>query len=633
MLVLNRLDRRNRIALVKQIAGGKALPDDVIAQIVERTDGVPLFVEELTKSVLESELLREEEGHYVIDSPLPPLAIPTSLQASLMARLDRLASVRHLAQIGAAIGRWFRYTLIRAVSGVPEEELQASLARLVASELVFQTGTPPDAVYTFKHVLVQEAAYGSLLRNTRQHLHGQIAAALEAHFPEMIDSQPELFARHYTAAGLVEKSVSYWSKAAQRSAARSALAEAAAQFRKALDQLALLPDKPERQRQELEFWSASGAVFQAVKGNAASETGHAYTRARELWERLGSPVEFLGVPFGQSLHHVFRGELDLALRLDEDLLRLSRQRNDSAGLVLGHYSTGRDLMFGGRFVPSRSHLEAAPALYDPISHCSLVHHAGTHPQVVSQSVLGFVLFGLGYPDQALAQSSAAIAEARRLAHPPSLAVNLSIGARLLSLVRDNPALFERADQLVAVATEQGFPHWHAEGTVFRGWVKIKNGDVTEGISLLRSGSAAYRATGAEMFMPHYIGLLARAYEIAGQFEEALALFDDALQIGERTGERWFAAELNRHKGQLLLRQGYSEAAEELYRKALHIAEEQGAKLWELRATVSLARLRRDQGHPAEARDLLAPVYGWFTEGFDTPDLKDAKALLDELASA
>jgi predicted ATPase len=245
--------------------------------------------------------------------------------------------------------------------------------------------------------------------------------------------------------------------------------------------------------------------------------------------------------------------------------------------------------------------------------------------------LGFVLFGLGYPDQALAQSSAAIAEARRLAHPPSLAVNLSIGARLLSLVGDNPALDERAYQLVAVATEQGFPHWHAEGTVFRGWVKVKNGDVTEGISLLRSGSAAYRATGAEMFMPHYIGLLARAYEIGAQFEEALALLDDALQIGERTGERWFAAELNRHKGQLLQRQGYSAAAEELYRKALRIAEEQGAKLWELRGAMSLARLRRDQGRHAEACDLLAPVYGWFTEGFDTPDLKEAKALLDELA--
>ena len=227
-----------------QIAGGKALPDDVIAQIVERTDGVPLFIEELTKSVLESGLLRAEEGRYVLDGPLPPLAIPTSLHGSLMARLDRLASVRHVAQIGAAFGRWFRYTSLRAVAGLPEGELQASLARLVASELVFQSGTPPDAVYTFKHALVQEAAYGSLLRKTRRQLHGQIAQALEAHFPELMGSQPELFARHYTEAGLVEKSVFYWSKAAQKSVARSAMAEAAAQFQKGLDQLALLPDYP-----------------------------------------------------------------------------------------------------------------------------------------------------------------------------------------------------------------------------------------------------------------------------------------------------------------------------------------------------------------------------------------------------
>jgi predicted ATPase len=223
MLVLNRLDRRDRAALATQIAGGKALPDDVMSQIVERTDGVPLFVEELTKSVLESGLLREEEGRYVLDGPLPPLAIPTSLHASLMARLDRLASVRHVAQIGAAFGRWFRYASLRAVSGLPEGELQASLTRLVDAELVFQSGVPPDAVYTFKHALVQEAAYGTLLRNARQQLHERIAEALKFHFPEMTDNQPELFARHYTEAGLVEKSVFYWSKAARRSAARSAL--------------------------------------------------------------------------------------------------------------------------------------------------------------------------------------------------------------------------------------------------------------------------------------------------------------------------------------------------------------------------------------------------------------------------
>jgi len=374
-------------------------------------------------------------------------------------------------------------------------------------------------------------------------------------------------------------------------------------------------------------------VLQAVKGYAAPETGDAYARARELWEQLGAPAEFLRVPFGQSLYHMNRGELDLALRFDEDLLHLSRQRNDSDGLFLSHQSIGRNLLFSGKFALSRSHLEETLARYDPISDLRLIPHAGSSPQAAAQAFLGNVLFCLGYPDQALARSNASIAVARSLDHPPSLAISLSTGSRLLSLVGDSATLDERAAELIAVAIEQGFPYWRALGTAYRGWVTVKNGDVTEGISSLRIGSAAYRATGSEAWLPHIIGLLAGACDIAGQGGEALALLDEALQIVERTGERWFAAELNRHKGQLLLRQGRPEAAEELYRKALSIALDQEAKLWELRAAVSLAQLRRDQGRSAEARDLLAPVYGWFTEGFDTADLKDAKALLYKLGSA
>jgi tetratricopeptide (TPR) repeat protein len=448
MLALNRLDRHDRTALVEQIPGGKALPEEVIAQIADRTDGVPLFVEELTKSVLES--------------GVTPLGIPTSLHDSLMARLDRLGSVRRVAQIGAAIGREFSYELLRVVSRVSEDELQADLARLGASELVFQRGTPPDAVYAFKHALVQDAAHGSLLRNTRQQLHAQIAEALETHSPELMDIQPELFAQHYAEAGLVEKSAAFWGKAGHRSAAHSAMAEAAAQLQKGMDQLALLPDDRERQRQELEFCSALGAALIAVKGYAA-ETGQVYARARELWEQLGSPSEFLRVIYGQSRYHAIRGELDLAQRFAEDLVRLSRQRNDTSGLVLGHFSSGRTLMFVGRFASSRSHLEEVLALYDPNSHRSLVHQVGNHPQVTSQAYLGNVLFSLGYPDQALAQSSAAIAEARRLAHPPSLAATLALEVVLLSLVGDGAALDERADQLLAVAAEQGFPYWPRVG--------------------------------------------------------------------------------------------------------------------------------------------------------------------------
>jgi class 3 adenylate cyclase len=495
MVALNRLDRRDRIALVEQTGGGKALPDDVVDQIADRADGVPLFIEELTRSVLESGLLRDEGDRYVLDGALPPFAIPTSLHDSLMARLDRLASVRHVAQIGAAIGREFSYELLRTVSRLPEAELQAALGRLVAAELVFQRGMPPEAVYSFKHALVQDAVHGSLLRSSRQLLHAQIAEALEAHSAELMDSQPELFAQHYAEGGLVEKSVACWGKAGRRSAARSAMAEAAAQLQKGLDQLALLPDDRERQRRELEFRSALGNVLRAVKGFAAPQTGHAYARARELWEQLGWPPEFVQVPYGLSRYHVYRGELDVALRLDEDLLRLSRQRNDSGGLILGHLSSGRNLMFVGRFALSRSHLEEELALHDPISHRSLANQVGFDPGVTSQGYLGMVLFCLGFPGQAVAWSNAAIAEARRLADPLSLAVSLSLGAMPVSFVGDDIALNERVAELVAVAIEQGFPLYRAWGTIQRGWVKVKNGDVSEGISLLRSGSAAWPAAG------------------------------------------------------------------------------------------------------------------------------------------
>ena len=483
--------------MVEQIAGGKPLPAEVVGQIADRTDGVPLFVEEFTKSVLESGVLREEADRYVLDRALPPLAIPTTLQDSLMARLDRLASVRLVAQIGAAIGREFPYDLLRAVSHLSERELEAALVRLVASELVFQRGAPPEALYTFKHALVQDAAHGSLLRSSRQQLHAQIADALETHFPELMDSQPELLALHYTEAGLIEKSVEYWARAGRRSAARSAMAEAAAQFQKGLDQLALLPDNSQRRRQELEIWSALGAVFRYVKGQAAPEMGRAFARARELWEQLGSPSEFLHIPYGQSIYHMYRGEFDLARRLDSDLLHLSRERHDFVGLVLGHDSAGRDLLLAGRFACSRSHFEEVLALYNPISHRELVHHTGSHPHVISQGYLAIALYCLGFPDQALTQSTAAIAEARTLAHPPSLAASLAMGARLLSFDGDTARLDERAGQLIAVAAEQGFPLYSALGTIYRGWVAIKTGDIMGGISLLRAGSEAYRTTGAE----------------------------------------------------------------------------------------------------------------------------------------
>jgi tetratricopeptide (TPR) repeat protein len=575
---------------------------------------VPLFIEELTKSVL-------ERG-------VGPVGIPATLHDSLMARLDRLASVRRVAQIGAAIGRDFSYTLLQAVSSLPDEELHAALGRLTASELVFQRGAPPEAVYSFKHALVQDAAHGSLLRNVRQQLHAQIAEALETHSPELMDTQPELFAQHYAEAGLVEKAVIYWGKAGRRSAARSAMTEAAAQFQKGLDQLALLPNTPERSKQELEFLNSRGAALYALKGPGAPEMGLAYARGLELWTRAGSPAEFINVAYGRLRYLLFSGELASALGLAEDLLRLSHERDDPAGLVQGHFAIGRTLMFIGRFGPARFHLEKSLSLYNKMR--SAIYDVGAM-QIGLQVYSAIVLVCLGYPDQALSNSAAATVEARGL-DPISLATSMAMRSRLLSIVGDDMALGEQADQLVSFTIEQGFRQWHAQGTIYRGWVQARNGHVAEGMPLLRDGITAFRASGTEAWLPHFLALRASACDLAGEAEEGLSLLDEATQIVDRTGERWLEAELYRLRGQLLLRRGHAEAAENSYREALRIAREQEAKLWELRAAASLARLCRDRGHRGQVRDLLAPLYGWFTEGFGTADLKEARALLDELSA-
>jgi predicted ATPase len=329
MLALNRLDRQDRTALVAQIAGGKALPEEVIDQIVDRTDGVPLFVEELTKSVLESGLLREEGERYVLDGALPPFAIPTTLHDSLMARLDRLASVRHVAQIGAAIGREFSYALLHAVSRLPEDELQTALARLVASELVFQRGTPPDAVYTFKHALVQDAAYGTLLRSRRQQLHARIGLVLETEFPDTAEGQPALLAHHFTEAGLVERAVEYWLKAGRHALTRSAMSEAEALLRKGLTLVASGADDVRGPEHELALLICLGQALFATKGWAAAGVTEAYARARQLCDQLGNTQRLLPILYGQWINHAMRGDMDRAQELAADIRQLGEEQGSS----------------------------------------------------------------------------------------------------------------------------------------------------------------------------------------------------------------------------------------------------------------------------------------------------------------
>lgn len=629
-LTLSRLDARDRVTMARHVAGGKALPPKVLEQIGDRTDGVPLFVEELTKSVLESSMVREQKNRYVLDHTQPQLAIPASLHASLMARLDRLEAARHVAQVGAAIGREFPYRLLHAVCPISDDELRAALTRLVASGLLFQRSTPPDAVYTFKHALLQDAAHDSLLRDNRQRLHAAIAQALEIESPELLEGQPELFAQHYAEARLVEQSVHYWGKAGRRSAARSALAEAAGQFQKALDQLQLLPDTAERQRQELEYCIALGAALQTSKGFSMQQTGRAYTRATELWQHLGYPVEYLRAPMGQSGYHTHRGELDLAQRLNAHFVTLTHELDEPIIRCMVHVITGRTSTFQGRFSEARRHLEKAGTLYDQIPHDWQSRQAGLPPRIGLDGYLATVLLCVGYPDTAMAKIRTNIAYAQSIAHTPSMTLAHVFGASMFSLVGDDVGLEGEVQRVNSLAGEHGFALYTAQGTIFRGWLEVRKGHVASGLVVLNEGLDTYRSGGSLIWLPHYLDILASAYEIAGQCEEAMKHVNSALRIIERTGERWFAAELHRHKGQLLARQGNAGAAEDRFYEALTIAQAQGARLWELRAVMSLVRLHRDQGRRAGACQLLGSTYRCFTEGFGTPDLRAAKDFLNEL---
>jgi class 3 adenylate cyclase/predicted ATPase len=625
-LALRRLGARDSAALAGHVSGNHALSAELLDEIVDRADGVPLFLEELTKAVVEAGPGGDAEVVAAIPSAAD--AIPATLHASLAARLDRLGPAREIAQIGAVIGRDFSYELLRALTALTDTRLAAALDQLVASELVSRRGMPPMASYVFKHALVQEAAYETLLRAERRRLHARIANLLEQR-AEVVERQPELLAQHYAEAGINDKAVDYWILAGKRSAARSALVEAEAQFEKALAQLALLPDTPEQRRQELLLQADLGATRFAVRGWAAPETGRSYARATELWEQLGHPWEFLKAPWGQWMYHTNRGELDLAQRIAEDLLRRSQQRADRRNLILAHFCLGTTFLPKGEFTAARLNLGEVNRLYAPDDTPVFIQQFGVHPRAMSLTFLGLIHFCVGYPDQARTYHDAAISEARIQRHTPSIAQSLSMKARLLYLIGNAELLTECANALFAIAVDQGFPLWAAQGLIYGGWAKAAAGDADNGLSSIRKGIADYYRTGALTWTPLFHMIEAEVEVLCGHAEAALSILDHALETSRVRGENYFEAELMRSRGERF-RDRDSSNAETSFREALDIARHQEAKLWELRAASSLARLWTEVGRRDEARNLLAPVYGWFTEGFDTPDLKEAKALLDKL---
>jgi class 3 adenylate cyclase/predicted ATPase len=642
-LILSRLGRNHVETMVEKVTGGKALPAEVVQQIVSKTDGVPLFVEELTKMVVEQNV-----GAYC-NTPL--LGIPATLQDALMARLDRLGAAKEIAQVGATIGREFNHDLLQAISSLTDETLQQGLRQLIEAELVYQSGRPPQATYLFKHALIQDTAYQSLLKSRRQQLHQQVAQVLAERFPQTVETQPELVAHHYSEASLIAQAVPYWQQAGELASKRSAHAEAISHLTKGLEVLKTQPDTPERIQQELRLQIALGPALMATEGYSAPAVERAYARAQELCLQIGETPQLFRVLGGLWTFYLGRAEHKTARKLGEQLLTLAQNMQDPSLLMRAHTMLGPTLFFLGEFASAQAQMDQGIALYGSQPYRP---RALNDPGVICLVYAAWNLWHLGYPNQALEKSHEALTLAHKLFHPFSLAVALQWACMVQQSCRRAQVAQEQAEALITLSTEQGFTYWLASGTIQRGWALVEHGQGGEGIARMRQGLAAFRATNASNVVPYFLARLAEAYGKVEQAEEGLAMLAEALALVDKTGERMHEAELYRLKGTLMLQQESQKSdgkshksqietsphpltpspqaeAEGYFLKAIEIARKQQAKSLELRATMSLARLWQHQGKTTEAHQMLADIYNWFTEGFDTKDLQEAKALLEELA--
>ena len=611
-----------------------------MAEIVERTDGIPLFVEEMTKAVLEAQG-EGEARRTVAMVPSPTLSVPASLHASLMARLDRLGSAKALAQIGAAIGREFSYALLAAVARRPEAELAESLDRLVRSGLTSRLGSPPDATYVFKHSLVQDAAYGTLLRDPRRALHARIAEALESQFTEIAESQPELLARHCSEAGLTEKAAALWGKAGQRSLERSALVEAVEQLTRAIGLIAALAPAPALRREEIKLQVALITPLLHVKGYAAPETKAAAERANLLIEQataLGEPLEdpllLYSVLYGLWAANYIAFNGDAMREVAAQFIVLAEKHGSVVPVVVAHRIMAVSLLCTGDILQARVHSDRAAALYNPAEHRAIAARFGQDNGVAILAYRSLGSWLLGYPAASLADVESAVKAAREIGQAATLMFVLTHTALTHLVSRNYAAAKGEAEELTALAGDKGALFWKAVGTMAQGWVFALTGKASDAVDPLTAGLGAFRSTGSTLWMPLHMSCLAIAYRDLDRFDEAWGCISEAMTAIETTGERWYEAEVLRVGGEIAMMspEPNPAKAEAYFEHALAVAREQRAKSWELRAATSMARLWHGQGKRQQARDLLAPVYGWFTEGFDTLDLKEAKALLNALAS-
>jgi predicted ATPase/class 3 adenylate cyclase len=640
-LDLSRLDRAASARIVTEIADMPA-PTELLDQLVEKADGVPLYLEELTKLVSEQGLIHDGNGRLDPARPRPALAIPATLADSLTARLDRLTDAKGVAQLGAAIGRHFSYELLAAVSrttaSVDAQALRLHLARLVDAGLLFVEHDPRGETYTFKHALIQDAAYGSLLRTTRLQYHRHIAQALTEHFPATVTTAPELLAHHYTQASMMAEAVPCWLDAGQRALRASANPEAIAHLTTGLDLLADLPAGPERAGVELQFRLALGPAYMAIRGYAAPEVEACYQRARELCRELGDTPQLVPVLHGLWTYHIVRGQHTSALALGEQVLQLGAATNDDGLLLQGNMEVGWSHFFLGELEQAREHLERVLALYDHERHSSHAFTYGDNPATSARSNLAQALWLLGHVDQSLRYSEENLAILRsQINHPYSVAFGIDLAAVVRQYRSDAPATRVLVAEALALSEAHGLAFVGAMASILKGWALAQEDDLAEGTAQMRHGLAAQLATGAELARPYWLCLITEACFKSGAALEGLVLLDEAEAAVQHTNERYWEAEIYRLRGQLLLAASDPAApavvrsAEECYRRALEVARRQGARSLELRAAVSLSRLWQAADRHDEARELLAPIYEWFTEGLDHPELREAAALLDELS--
>jgi predicted ATPase/class 3 adenylate cyclase len=632
-LFLSRLGRRQGAAVVDRITGGKPLPQEVLDQILAKTDGVPLFVEELTKAVLESGLLEDRGSHYALTGPLPPLAIPTTLQDSLMARLDRLAPVKEVAQIAACIGREFGHDLLKVVTQLDEDALQRDLNELLEAELVFRRGVPPEVSYNFKHALVQDIAHESLLRSKRQQIHARIAAALEEYYPAVAEVEPETIALHLTEAGLASRAVGYWLRAGRNAAGRSANLEAISHLSRGLEALKSCPEGLERDRQELALQTAIGGPLIAIHGYTAPQLGTAFNRAHALCYELDDTEALFAALSGKFIFHFVRGDYSAMQSLTAEAEHAAERTGNIALELAAHRLAALTAMHAGAFVKARCEFETVLSRYEPNAHRPPPVHYVHDPKASALPYLAVVLWILGYPEQAQSMGCAAFEYAMEL-NQTNLTAHVKVygGAGLAELMGDVAAVHANADAVIELADQHSLNYWRLSGLILRGWALAQEGAVEDGLALMHQSLIDRNRLGASWYQVRYLCMLATTYLQLGRGDEGLAALTEAKDLAARNDEHMWAAELARIHGELRRVQGApSDEVEAYLQAALNVAHSQSAKSFELRAAMSLTRLWCEHGRAAEARRLLDPIYGWFTEGFDTPDLRAAKALMEELA--